>query len=571
MPFARFVGMLKMNIPFQDAILSAAACGLTLHLLFNKLEARFLKQLLRLMLVLPLAPAVLLLPHYASPIAAWCVAYGISYATLTTSVLFYRLSPFHPLSKYPGPIFARLSKIWAIYETYTGKTHVTFLNLHRKYGPVVRTGPNEVSICDVSAIQSALGAEGLPKGPIWDGRRSPKSTFYALIGVRDTAVHLRRRRVWNKAFNTSHVKAYEPILRKRVNQLLHALQGGDRDSQNPAVVDLAEWISFFTYDFMGDMAFGGGFELMREGDVNGIWKMIDDGGWGQAYTQHVPWASAFFYGLPGMGAKAQQLIRFVVRLAKTRVKRGAAFTGGDLSSHLLDEYSPSPQPPPLAEYASDAFLAVVAGSDTTATVLCSIFFYILSDLALFNRLRNEIDHVFPRNESQTVADYTSKLAQMPLLNAIINETMRLQPPLPTGLQRAPVAGSGGKLVGSIFIPEGAAVYIPPYAVHRDPRYFSPDPDRFWPERWLESENRNSLEPVQTDRSAFIPYSIGPMNCAGKAMAQLELQFVVATLVQELEMKLDPGWDRAQWEQSLEDFFIFKKGVLPVIIRQRESN
>lgn len=142
---------------------------------------------------------------------------------------------------------------------------------------------------------------------VWDGRRSPKSTFYALIGVRNTEIHLRRRRVWNKAFNTSHVKAYEPILRNRLDQLLNALQTkGELNANSP--VDLAEWISFFAYvpqkislrdSTLIDMilwgtwresasfgrienqrpffSFGGGFELMREGDVNGMWKMMEDG------------------------------------------------------------------------------------------------------------------------------------------------------------------------------------------------------------------------------------------------------------------------------------------------------
>ncbi|KAJ6567330.1 high nitrogen upregulated cytochrome P450 monooxygenase 2 [Mycena vulgaris] len=559
-----------LEIPFRDAILSAVACGLTTHLMFNKFESSLLKPLLRLMLVLPSAPAVLLLPHYSSPRVAVLVAYTTFYGTLVMSVICYRLSPFHPLSKHPGPILAKLSKMWAIYHTYTGKTHVAFLDLHRRYGPVVRTGPNELSICDAAAIQPILGADGMPKGPIWDGRRSPKSSFYALIGVRDTTIHLRRRRVWNKAFNTSHVKAYEPILLTRLDQLLNALKSKVDSNNANFSVDLAEWISFFTYDFMGDMAFGGGFELMREGDVNGVWKMMEGGVRVQAYTQHVPWASPFFYGLPGMGKKAEKLIRFVVRMSKTRVQRGVALTGEDLSSHLLNEGSPTPQPPPFAEYASDAFLAVVAGSDTAATVLSSVFFYILSDHTIFDRLRKEIDTVFPRSDNQSPGDDTSKLVGMPLLNAVINEALRLQPPVPTGLQRAPEAGAGGKVIGPIFVPEGTAVYVPPYAIHRDPRYFSPDPDRFWPERWLEETILTSPSPVKTDHSAFLPYSIGPMNCAGKLLAQLELRVVVATLVQQLDMKLAPGWDHAQWEKGLEDFFVFKKGVLPVIVEARAS-
>ncbi|KAJ7512708.1 cytochrome P450 [Mycena galericulata] len=155
-------------------------------------------------------------------------------------------------------------------------------------------------------------------------------------------------------------------------------------------------------------------------------------------------------------------------------------------------------------------------------------------------LSKEIDETLPPDAKQNPADDTSKLAEMPLLNAIIssNEALRLQPPVPTGLQRAPKSGGGGKMVGSVFVPEGTALYLPPYVIHRDARYFSPNPDRFWPDRWLENPDCNPPT-SKTDRSAFIPYSVGPMNCAGKLVAQLELRLVVATLVQKLDMSLAP--------------------------------
>ncbi|KAJ7108572.1 cytochrome P450 [Mycena epipterygia] len=554
-----------LTVPFCDAVLSAVACGLTTHLMFNKLETDFLKLLVCSTLIMPLLPAVLLLSHYSSPVVAVFVAYSTSYATLVVSVLCYRISSFHPLSKYPGPAFARMSKMWAIYQTYSGKNHVTFLNLHRRYGPVVRTGPNELSICDATIHNQILGAQGMPKGPLWDGRQSPKAKAFALIADRDNSSHLRRRRVWNKALNTSQVKAYEPILQKRIDQLLEELK---RSSNNNSPVDLAEWFSFFSYDFMGDMAFGGGFELMRERDANGLWKLMEDGLRVPAYAQHVPWASPFLYSLPGIGQQADKLRNFVIQTATKRLKRGVALAGQDLSSYLLDEGSPSPKPPAVWEYVADSFLAVIAGSDTSAIVLSCLFFHILSDRTIFDRLRNETDEAFPRNGDQSPADNTSRLAGMPLLNAVINEALRLQPPLPTGLQRAPAVGGGGKIVGSIFVPEGTNVYVPPYAIHRDPRYFSPDPDRFWPERWLEDHNSPVL--VTTDRSAFLPYSAGPMNCAGKQLAQLELRLVVATFVQQLDMDLEPGWDHAEWELGLKDLFVFKKGVLPVVIKARAS-
>ncbi|KAH9481263.1 Cytochrome P450 67 [Psilocybe cubensis] len=551
----------SVHLSHSDALLSAVFCGLSLHLLFNKLEITHITALKRILILSPLLPVPAILPHYPnSASVAILVSYGIVYGTLAASILIYRLSPIHPLAKYPGPLLAKCSQFWNIYNSYTGRTHLNHLNLHKRYGPIVRTGPNEVSVCDADVVQAILGPDGLAKGPIWSGRHTPKRKHYSLISIRNMAEHLRRRKVWNRAFSIPRIKNYEPILRKRLDQLVDALQAASRSNKH---VDLAEWMSFFAYDFMGDMAFGGFFELMRDGDVDGLWKMMEKGIRVQAYTQHIPWAAPILYELPGMGKNASKLMNFVIETSKKRIERGVAFTGEDLSSHLLDEVSASPQPASFGDFSSDAFLAIVAGSDTTATVLSNIFFYILSDKMIFERLREEVDHNFPRKEGTAPSDDSTKLANMPYLNAVINEALRLQPPVPTGLQRGPEPGAEGKMVGNMFIPPGTGVYTPPYVIHRDERYFSPDPDRFWPERWL-----NTQPKVITNQAAFLPFSLGPMNCVGKSLAQLELRIIVATLVQQFEMDFKVGWDPANWLNDLEDCFVFIKGVLPVVLSPR---
>ncbi|KAJ7579881.1 cytochrome P450 [Mycena floridula] len=545
--------------PLRGDISSAIICGLTLHLLFNRLEetrAAFLK---RLLLILPLAPSYLLWSHDSPFLSALVLAYATTYATLLTSIIIYRLSPIHPLAKYPGPFLARCTKFWGVYHSSTGKMHLKSLELHRRYGSIVRCGPNELSFCDLNTVQPVLGSDGLGKGPIWDGRRGPKSRGFALIGIRNTTEHLKRRKLWNRAFSTAGTKAYEPILRNRLDQLVESLKSQQGESLN-----LAESMSFFAYDFMGDMAFGGGFELMRDGDKGGLWSLMERGIRVQAYTQHVPWALPILYGLPGIGQAGSKLLEFVFSMSKKRIEHGAPLGHQDLSSYLLDEGSAVPKPLLFVEFTADAFLAVVAGSDTAATVMSNVFFYILSDKSLFARLRAELHSMCPLFEGKLSQDAASKLSNAPLLNAIINETMRLQPPVPTGLQRSPDKGTGGKIIGSVFVPEGTGVYISPYSLHRDPRYFSPEPDRFWPERWLDGEG------FHTNQAAFIPFSIGPMNCVGKPIAQMELRFVIATLVQQFDMDLEASWGRNQWEDELEDYFVFKKGALPVIIKSTED-
>ena len=117
---------------------------------------------------------------------------------------------------------------------------------------------------------------------------------------------------------------------------------------------------------------------------------------------------------------------------------------------------------------------------------------------------------------------------------------------------------------SVFIPEGTAVTVPPYAMHRSPRYFSPDPDKFWPDRWL----AGAKEGVVTDRNAFIPFSTGSAGCVGKPLALVELRVVVALLVQTFDMRFAPGYDAERWEEDFHDYFVARKGELPVVLSCR---
>ena len=63
-----------------------------------------------------------------------------------------------------------------------------------------------------------------------------------LVGIRDVEEHARRRRPWNRAFNWASVKEFEPVITNRVQQLVEAL-----DARKGQVIDLAEWIGFFTF------------------------------------------------------------------------------------------------------------------------------------------------------------------------------------------------------------------------------------------------------------------------------------------------------------------------------------
>lgn len=171
---------------------------------FKRYEPTDLRSLGVLLGVLPALPVALLRAPLSSTPFAVLVSYASFYAALLLSITAYRLSPFHPLYKYPGPLLGRLTNFRGMFIAAGGKQHLYFKKMHDKYGPIVRlgmsillfhtecrclpsaAGPNVLSIVDVDLLPTLLGADGMPKGPSESGsylvELSRSSTHYAQCG-----------------------------------------------------------------------------------------------------------------------------------------------------------------------------------------------------------------------------------------------------------------------------------------------------------------------------------------------------------------------------------------------------
>ncbi|KAI5124823.1 hypothetical protein M0805_005453 [Coniferiporia weirii] len=561
-------------LSLRDSVLFDVFGALLVHAFYKKYELDPSHLVLTSVLLggVPTISAVFLNVHSGSLFLAVLASFALFYASLLSSIVVYRVSFLHPLHAYPGPFLAKISKFYSVWMMAKGKNHIYHKELHDRYGPYVRVGPNELSVVDADHLSAVLGAEGLPKGPMWDARRNPYGTR-SLIATRDVQEHSRRRRTWNRAFSTTSVKGYEPILVKRALQLVEELEKRSRkekDGRVPAV-NLSDWMNRFTFDFMGDMVFGGGFETMRDGVDNvPIWHAIEGGLKSLALIQHLPWLLRLLHLIPG-STKNVDILRKHSEGATRRRKMDGSHAR-DLFHHLIDEEGLEKEPPTNEAVLSDGILAIVAGSDTTATVLSGLFYNLLPHRDDYIRLRKEVDEYFPPGEGDSVD--ASKLTEMPFLNAVINEALRLSPPANI-LQRGTTVDTGGRWFGTNYIPEGTAIDVPIYTVFRDARYFSPAPEEFWPDRWLQAsmKKRTPKQAVGAGASpmnaaAFIPFSYGPANCAGRNLAIHELRVVVALMMQRFDMRIEDGYDPRDWEEKLQDWFVMKIGPLPVVLTSR---
>ncbi|VDC00540.1 unnamed protein product [Peniophora sp. CBMAI 1063] len=517
-----------------------------------------------LFLIPSLLTAVLRL-RFFSYMSAVALAYSVHYTLIIAYTVIYRLSPFHPLAQYPGPILPRISKWYSTYVCKTGHLHLWYQQLHNQYGDIVRVGPNELSIRDATAIPAVLDAGGLPKGPFWDNRSNP----VVLVGERDVEVHAHRRRTWARGLTASATKEYVPFIEKRARQLMERL--GDAivaSGEKSGEVNLSAWLSYFATDFMGDMAFGGGFELMKEGgDTQGVWDSFENGLQAVTPYAHASWSIPFIQRIPGLTNPSQimKMRAFGKNQTLQRLKSGARRK--DLFYHLSDEEHSMKVPPSLPTMIADGLLAIIAGSDTTSTVLTSVVYFLLRHPEARQRLQAEIAENFLPDEEPTDS---MRLSRMPWLNACINEAMRLLPPVPSGSQRTVPRGSGSRIIGSSVIPEQTQVQVHTWSIHRDPRNFA-SPDAFLPTRWLRDPVSSAGSPALSPHNpaAFFPFSHGAANCAGKHLAMLELRVVITWLFQRFDVEFAAqGIEGDRWEESLKDNYIFHKGKMWVKIRPR---
>ena len=148
---------------------------------------------------------------------------------------------------------------------------------------------------------------------------------------------------------------------------------------------------------------------------------------------------------------------------------------------------------------------VIAGSETSATLLTFVTWYLLRNPNHLQKLKNEIRTAFKSDSEITMLSVNKLSYEL----AVLEETLRLFPPGIGAIQRmTPLDGLGAIVIGR-YIPPGTVLSIPQYAAFRSPTNFR-DPDNFAPERWLGDPRYEG-----DNRAAFHPFSFGPRNCIGQ--------------------------------------------------------
>ncbi|KAF7308180.1 hypothetical protein HMN09_00665800 [Mycena chlorophos] len=387
---------------------------------------------------------------------------------------------------------------------------------------------------------------------------TPRSPTKALLNLRGDA-HANRRRIWNRGMNSEGLKGFEHVLAKRLVIMLSQFDKMIAEGKGKSPVDLAAWFSYLTFDFMGDLAFGGGFDMLRDGgDKNGLWAIIKQGAKATAIIAQTPWIVPTFNMIPGANYIMDRLRLFAKESAERRIATGAK-EHKDIWYHLMDEEGHEKVKPPVHDVVVDGVLIIVAGSDTSSVALSYFIYCMLCNPELYARAQAEVDSVYPDVESCLDSTHHDELK---FLTACIQESLRLFPPVPTGGPRKIPKGDA-KIIAGKLIPPETQIYVPAYVIHRSPANFAPAPDTFDPDRWL----RTSSDAETLNHAAFMSFSYGAANCAAKHLAWRELLMTLSALLKRYNMKFVDESPNAKtgrdWESTMHDFFVTETGELKV--------
>uniref|UniRef100_A0A914L7A7 Uncharacterized protein n=1 Tax=Meloidogyne incognita TaxID=6306 RepID=A0A914L7A7_MELIC len=202
------------------------------------------------------------------------------------------------------------------------------------------------------------------------------------------------------------------------------------------------------------------------------------------------------------------------------------------------------------ELFAQGFMLLIAGYDTTASVLQFATYMLAMHPKIQEKLREEINSVLGINEDISY----EHLKKMDYLQAFLQETLRMYPPAPVSNR----ACNTNLNLNGINLREGDLVTIPIYSIQHNEEFYT-EPEEFKPERFIREE-KASVDPL-----TFLAFGLGPRNCLGMRFAEIQMQVVIAHLVRRFKFK--PSQNSPRLPLELESVMLLRPKKELVILSE----
>ena len=335
---------------------------------------------------------------------------------------------FHPLSCFPGP------KLWAASRiphelAYTRGRIVKELSaLHAKYGDVVRVSPTGLSFIHPEAwidiYSQKPGQPRFEKDPIRYTHDMWINGEPEVFTAPDQD-HTRLRRVLAPAFSKKAIQEQEALVKSHVDLLINQLR---KRAETHGNADLSTWLNWTTFDIIGDLAFGESFGCLEAAEYHPWVALVFRSVWAVSVIgaiKQFPWLDMLFE--PFLGRMMRRALTDHAQLAIQKVDRRLALKE-DRSDFLgaILKHSGTEKEWTQGEIYSNSNLLIMAESETSASAMSGCLYHLAKSPQAMSSLIKEL-----QAKCQAEEDITFEaIADLPYLDAVLHESMRLYPAQP---------------------------------------------------------------------------------------------------------------------------------------------
>jgi cytochrome P450 len=327
--------------------------------------------------------------------------------------------------------------------------------LHEKYGEVVRISPNELSFVNPDAWRDIHGPGSPPKEFDWYGKSV--NDVDSILKQKDRTKHARSRKIFTPAFSEQALMEQASLFNKYTKLLIESLK---KEGKEGAKCDMVRLYNLTTFGIMREFTFGEPLNMLDSAEydpwVRIIFPNIKRGVLLGMLYNHYPLIGGVFHALlhRTVAWMKYKHFNYSATQVKRRLKKDRAPAGVDLWNLVLPQEEGSEYGLTREEMYVNAGLFMVAGTETTATLLSGLTYLLLTHCQTMDKLVEEVRSAFASSEDITMG----VLAGLPYLNACIKEALRLYPPVPIGLPHL-TPSEGSTICGH---------YVPPKVRHSPP-------------------------------------------------------------------------------------------------------
>ncbi|CZR56535.1 uncharacterized protein PAC_06424 [Phialocephala subalpina] len=420
---------------------------------------------------------------------------------------------FSALAKIPGPKLAAVTWFWLWYWDI------------REDSPIVRIGPNEVSINDVEVHNNVLYKQRTKFMKYPGYYDAFANETHNVFSTSNQAQHAQLRRLISNSFARNQVLSYEPRLWEKVKLLSTIIAEQYHDGQ---ALDLVFAFRCLTLDVITTFAYGETFNALNS---TGFREPLLE-----AFDFFVP-ANTYFMLSPKFQAMlAPKLAHLPTKTFKAFGQmRVAVVSGIQKMKARKENFSSLGFTPVLSgeieagrrsgvevtdsRLISDGIGSILAGTDTTGISLAVGAWAIYSREEIRQRLHADLKEIWQDLDSHPPL---TQLEALPYLRACVLEALRLSTPIQSRFPR--VVPAEGWSYGGYHLPAGTTVSSSSYLMHNEELVF-PNPQVFDPNRWLTED----AELLALRKKYWAPFSLGIRQCIGLNIAMAEVYIGLAEI------------------------------------------